>query len=174
MKQHKGMRPHDVAVLLKIAVLDKAWMNKDLADMLKISQAEIGYSLSRSAIAGLIDHGKRKVMRNALLDFIQYGLPYVFPPERGAIARGVPTAFSAPIMASHIIDSVILVWPHVKGNARGESISPLYPNAVDVALQDEQMYDLLALIDVMRIGKVREKEIAIELLKNRISSKVHA
>ncbi|WP_257666328.1 hypothetical protein [Parapedobacter tibetensis] len=174
MKQHKGMRPHDIAVLLKIAITEGTWMSKDLSDALKISQAEISYSLNRSATAGLIDHTKRKVMRNALLEFIRYGLPYIFPPEKGPMAKGVPTAFSAPVMSSQIVGSGIVVWPHMQGNARGESISPLYPNAVDVALQDEQMYDLLALIDVMRIGKVREKEIAIKQLKNLIGNKIHA
>jgi len=36
MKQ-KGIRPHELAILLKIAVIDKNWMNEDLAEMLKIS-----------------------------------------------------------------------------------------------------------------------------------------
>lgn len=174
MKQHKGMRPHDLAILLKVATIDKDWMNKDLAEMLKISQAEVGYSLNRSAVAGLIDHTKRKVMRNALLEFIQYGLPYVFPTQRGAMAKGVPTAYSAPVMSSQIVGSETVVWPHAKGNARGESISPLYPNAVDAALQDQKMYDLLALIDVIRIGKVRERQIAMEILKSQIISRVYA
>ena len=170
MKQHKGMRPHDIVILLKIAVTKKPWMNKDLADALKISQAEISYSLNRSAIAGLIDPSKQKVMRNALLEFVQYGLSYVFPAERGPIAKGIPTAFSAPVMESSIVSGDALVWPHSHGSVRGESISPLYPNAVEAALQDKEIYDLLALTDVIRLGKVREKQIAIEKITEKIKS----
>jgi len=170
MKQHKGMRPHDIVILLKIAVTKGPWMNKELADALRISQAEISYSLNRSAIAGLIDATKQKVMRNALLEFVQYGLSYVFPAERGPIARGIPTAFSAPVMGSSIVSGEALVWPHSNGSIRGESIFPLYPNAVEAALQDEEIYDLLALIDVIRIGKVREKQIAIEEIRKRVKS----
>ncbi len=164
------MRPHDIAVLLKIVISGNDWQNKYLAEALSISQSEISYSLHRSSVAGLIDPTKRKVMRQTLLEFIQFGLPYVFPAERGGIARGVPTAYSAPIMKGAIVSNDQLVWPYANGSARGETILPIYPNAIQAALNDPELYDLLALIDVMRIGRVREKEIAIGFLKERFKN----
>lgn len=159
------MRPHDIAVLLKIIITHNEWMNKDLSTSLFISPAEIGNSLQRSMLSGLIDSSKKRVMRNALLDFIQFGLPFAFPAIKGPVARGIPTGYAAPIMADYFMTNEQIVWSHPDGTARGETISPLYPNAVEAALNDRQLYDLLALLDVMRLGKVREREIAMKLLK---------
>lgn len=92
------MRPHDIVVLLKIVSLDKNWLNKDLASRLYISNSEISESLNRSMIAKLIAPDKKKVFKNALLNFVGNGLRYVFPAEPGPIVRGVPTAHSAPIL----------------------------------------------------------------------------
>jgi hypothetical protein len=167
---HNGMRPQDLAVLLRISVSENDWLNKDIAKSLNISQAEVSYSLQRSAIAGLIDPSKRKVMKSALLEFIQYGFPYVFPAIKGPIAVGIPTAWSSPFMTNEIVSSEHLVWPYAKGNTRGGSINPLYPGAIDAVQSDEDLYHLLALLDVMRIGKVREKDVAIKELERMIKN----
>lgn len=172
MNQHNGMRPQDIAVLLKIIVSTPNWMNKDVADGLLLSPSEVSYSLQRSVLAELIDSSKRKVMRKTFLEFIQYGLPRVFPAIRGAIAIGMPTAFSSPNISAQLMTNEfteMVVWPFAEGEARGESINPLYPNAVKAALKDPQLYELLCLVDVMRVGKIREKEIAIKLLKEKFS-----
>ena len=165
------MRPQDIVVLLKIAISQPGWMGKDLAADLFLSQAEISYSLNRSAQTHLIDQTKKRVMRRTLLEFIQYGLPHAFPAVRGPMAVGVATAYSSPVIASRLMvnDSAEkIVWPCPEGETRGESISPLYPNLVKAALKDVELYELLALVDVMRVGRVREKEIAMRLLRNII------
>lgn len=169
MKSHNGMRPHDIVVLLKIIVLKDAWMNKDLSAGLNISQSEISESLNRSAIAGLISPDKKKVFKNALLSFIEHGLPYVFPAEPGSIEKGIPTAHSAPVMRDAIISNDNYIWPYAQGKLRGQSITPLYPKQVEAVLQDEKLYNMLALIDSVRVGKVREKEKALDLLKSYLN-----
>jgi len=164
------MRPQDLAVLLKISVSDNNWLNKDLSKSLNISQSEISYSLQRSAIAGLIDGSKRKVMKDALLEFIVHGLPYVFPAVRGPVTVGIATAWSSPFMAEKFASTEQLVWPYPKGKVRGGSINPLYPGAIEAVQTDEQLYHLLALLDVMRIGKVREKEVAVRELERIVKN----
>lgn len=159
------MRPHDVVVLLKILSLNNGWLNKDLSIALNISQSEISESLNRSAIAGLISPDKKKVFKSALLKFIEYGLSYVFPAEPGAIGRGIPTAHSAPVLKNQIVSQENYVWPYASGDVRGQTISPLYPNQVQAVLQDDKLYDMLALVDSIRVGKVREKDKAMDLLK---------
>ncbi|MRG47217.1 hypothetical protein GFS24_19000 [Chitinophaga sp. SYP-B3965] len=173
MKHHNGMRPHDIAVLLKIVLSEDGWLNKDLSAALKISPAEISYSLSRSALAGLLDVSKKKVRRQALLEFLQHGLPYVFPAIKGQVTKGVPTAYAAPVMSDHLVITDIVVWSFSKGKARGESVVPLYPNLVEAVLEDKDLYDVLALVEVLRMGKVREKEYAVKLLK-QIFDRSHA
>jgi len=61
-----------------------------------------------------------------------------------------------------------LVWPHPEGKVRGESIEPLYPSAVDAARRDSRLYECLALVDALRIGRAREKKLAIDLLTKRL------
>lgn len=165
MKVHNGMRPHDVVVLLKIISLQGNWMNKDLSSSLFISSSEISESLNRSMIARLISPDKKKVFKGALLKFIENGLSFVFPVEPGAIVRGIPTAHSAPILKEYIISDDVYVWPTPNGEAKGQGIAPLYPNQVQAVLQDEKLYDMLSLVDSVRVGKVREVEKALDLLK---------
>jgi len=55
------MRPHDIAVLLKVVSMDEGWLSKDVANGLQISASEVSESLNRSKIAGLLSPDKRKV-----------------------------------------------------------------------------------------------------------------
>jgi len=164
MKAHNGMRPHDIVVLLKIISIGDTWLNKDLSESLFISSSEISESLNRSKIARLVSSDKKKVFKNALLKFIENGLGFVFPAEPGSIERGIPTAHSAPVFKKSILSDEIYVWPAPNGTAKGQAINPLYPNQVKAILQDENLYNMLALVDSMRVGKVREREKALELL----------
>ncbi len=53
MRKHNGMRPQDIAVLLKIiANGNMNWHNKDLSLALSLSASEISESLNRSQVAG--------------------------------------------------------------------------------------------------------------------------
>jgi hypothetical protein len=60
------------------------------------------------------------------------------------------------------------VWPAGKGTLRGQSIVPLYPSVVEAVQKDKELHELLALVDAIRVGKAREKELAINELQNRI------
>ncbi|WP_179415971.1 hypothetical protein HDF19_06725 [Mucilaginibacter sp. E4BP6] len=165
MKVHNGMRPHDVVVLLKIISQGDKWLNRDLSEGLYISSSEISESLNRSMIARLISPDKKKVFKSALIRFIENGLPFVFPVKPGAVERGIPTAHSAPILKEYILSEEHYVWPTPHGKVRGQSIMPLYPNQVKAVMTDDKLYNMLALVDSVRAGKVRECEKAIELLK---------
>jgi len=169
MKKHSGMRPHDVVVLLKIAAKgNEPWLMKDLSIELGISPSEVSESLHRSAYSGLISQNKKQLMKMALLEFLQYGLKYVYPQQPGALVRGIPTAYSAPPLSKYIVSNENIVWPYAEGNVRGQALEPLYSGAPKAGLQDSKLYELLALTDALRIGKAREKTIAMEELKKRL------
>lgn len=168
MERNNGMRPQDVAVLLKIMVLQgRTWMKKDLAQQLFISPAEIGHSLNRSQLAGLIDPDQKKVLKKTFLEFLIHGFPYVFPVQAGGLTIGIPTAYSAPVLNKYIVSEEKIVWPYPEGKVRGHAIAPLYKGAVKASLQDPEFYELLCLCDVLRVGRVREKQKAKELLEAR-------
>lgn len=169
MKKHNGMRPHDVVILLKIIAIDNEnWMMKDIANKLHISSSEVSESLNRSVWAGLMTNDKRRIFKSALLDFITHGLKYVYPQKPGAMVRGIKTAHSAPPLSSEINSEQNYVWPYAEGDSRGFAIEPLHPNVPIACLEDHKLYELLALLDAIRIGNTREQNMAINELKNRI------
>ena len=97
MRKHSGIRPHDIVILLKIATYrDSQWLMKDIAYGLFISASEVSESINRSMIAGLISSNKKTLIKHALLEFLQYGIKYIYPQKPGAIIRGIATAYSAP------------------------------------------------------------------------------
>ena len=163
------MRPQDIVVLLKIAAKGKdQWYMKDLSYELGISASEVSESLNRSVIAGLISPDKKKLMKHALLDFLEHGLRYVYPQRPGALLRGVPTSHAAPPLVDHIQSSEAYVWPYAYGEVRGQAIEPLHPKVPEASLKDPYLYELLALCDALRVGRARERSFAIEELKKRI------
>lgn len=163
------MRPLDVVVLLKIVALkDIPWQYRDLSASLFISISEISASLKRSMIAGLIDSDRKSVRRRALMEFIQYGIQYVFPQLPGPIVNGIATAHSHPFYKNHFASDLPYVWPSIDGNARGQAIEPLHKGVVKAIKESEELYKLLASIDIIRVGKVREKNLAIQELKDQI------
>lgn len=169
MKKHNGMRPHDIVVLLKIiAIGTENWLMKDIANKLYISPSEVSESLNRSVLAGLITNDKKRIFKSALIDFIIYGLKYVYPQKPGALVRGMKTAHSAPPLSFEIESTVDYVWPYAEGDSRGFSVEPLHSNVPEACLEDPILYELLALIDALRIGNTREQNIAINELRNRI------
>lgn len=165
-----GMRPQDIPVLLQLHLMDgKDWLYADIAALLKISPSEVSESLERSKIAGLLDNSKRKIMPAALWEFLVYGIRYVWPAVLGKKQRGVPTAHSAKPLSDIIVSNEdIYVWANAKGNVRGESLQPLYPTIPDIVENNPQLYELLALIDALRIGKAREVQIARDELNKRL------
>ena len=170
MKQHRGMRPQDIVILLKMVVLkEKKWFAKDLAQELGISASEVSESLNRSKLATLITADKKQLMPENLLDLLEHGLRYMFPAEPGATQRGLPTAHSAPPLKQTISAETVFVWPWAEGTARGQSVEPLHPNVPAACARDAALYELLALVDAVRLGRAREKQLAMAEFRRRIS-----
>jgi hypothetical protein len=169
LKAESSMNPLDVAVLLKIASLKgEEWFQKSLAESLALSQSEISKSLSRSKYAGLLSEDGKVVSKQALLEFLQFGIRYVFPVRPGPLMRGIPTSHSAPPLNKIILSNEAYVWPSAKGPVRGSAIVPLYNNVVIAVERDRVLHELLALVDALRVGRVREKKFAIEELYRRL------
>lgn len=163
------MRPLDIVVLLKIATfMDSNWLMKDIAQILYISASEVSESLNRSMLAGLIASDKKKLMRQALLEFLQYGIKYVYPQKPGALVRGMATAYSAPPLSDLIQSSEPIVWAYAEGNVRGQAIEPLHPSVPKSCENDSALYEFLALVETLRIGRAREQTMAIEILKKKL------
>lgn len=163
------MRPQDVVVLFKIISYGtQNWYSKNLANDLFLSTAEISNSLQRCAASGLLDNEKKRVNIQSLQEFLQYGLPYVFPQQPASIARGMVTAHSHPDISKQFVSEQLYVWPDPEGEDKGLAIEPLYPGTVKAAKKDSWLYLMLALTDILRLGKTRERQFAINLLKDKL------
>ncbi|MBM6498631.1 hypothetical protein [Flavobacterium macrobrachii] len=164
-----NLKPQDVVILLKIIALgEKEWFHHTLAEELGMSQSEVSQSLNRSKYAGLIDDSRKKVNRIAFNEFISHGLSYVFPQHPGPIVRGMLTAHSAKPLNQIINATDKYVWAYAKGNEKGQAVEPLYNTVVPASIKDNKLYELLAMVDALRVGRVREKEIAKKELEKRI------
>lgn len=170
-KNHNGMRPQDIMILLKkVTLTGRKMTNAQIAQDLGISASEVSEALERCRIARLVDNQKQRVNILALKEFLIHGLKYVFPIQPHSKVRGVATAISAPPMNEKLSTKDVYVWPDAKGDLRGEAITPLYRTAPSAARNDAMLHTLLAIADIFRIGRTREVEIAIVELDSILST----
>lgn len=165
------MRPQDIVILLK-KVTDKGrlLLNGQIAKELGISASEVSEALERCRVARLVDNTKQHVNILALTEFLVHGVKYVFPVQPQNIVRGIATAISASPMREKIVaGKETYVWPYAKGNMRGAAIMPLYKTVPTAVEGDSMLYELLTLVDTLRIGRAREVEIAKSELTNILS-----
>ncbi len=169
------LKPQDILFLLKlIAYGKKTWSFNKIAVELSMSSSEIHAAAKRTLAARLAIKHEDKIrpqIRN-LEEFLMHGLQYVFVPERGQLSRGMPTSYACSPLNAFIVGSnePPPVWPDPQGTIRGESFSPLYKAVPAAARNDAELYELLALVDAIRGGQTREREIAKKELKNRLCS----
>jgi hypothetical protein len=67
-------------------------------------------------------------------------------------------------------ETIPYVWASAKGKIKGQSIIPLYKSVPEVVENeaDSQLYELLCLVDSLRVGKIREQELAGMELNKRL------
>lgn len=87
------------------------------------------------------------------------------------MTRGMPTAYAAPPLSDLIHAGLdpIPVWPDAEGEVRGELFKPLFRFAPAAARADSKLYECLSLIDALRGGRARERNLAKEHLTRLIN-----
>lgn len=167
------LKPQDVAVLFGLHLMrQQKFTFAALGRRLRLSTGEVHASVSRAALsrlALLLPQSAPEVIGAAFREFLVHGLRYSFPAVQGGVTRGMLTGLDAT--AAHgTVDAEALppVWATAEGSQRGYAIAPLYPAAPAACQNDPQLHELLALVDALRVGSAREREIAIELLEQRL------
>jgi len=165
------LKPQDIVVLLKLVALrDTPWSYASLAHDLFMSTSEVHAGIKRAVAARLMDPQGKHALKQCLEEFLIHGVKYAYPPDRGGLTRGIPTGYAASplnVMISQPPDPPP-VWPDPEGDTRGNEFSPLYKSVPKAARRDMKLYELLALVDAIRDGRAREREIAIRELKARL------
>ena len=167
-----SLKPQDIVVVLKLVAGDGAeWSYPQLASELAMSASEVHASVRRAVHAGLLEPITRAVRRQALLEFLVHGVKYAFAAERGPMTRGLPTAHAVPPLRAHFrsASEVPPVWADPEGTVRGEALEPLYRTVPRAARADAKLYEWLALVDAVRAGRARERELAVKEMRSRLS-----
>jgi DNA-binding Lrp family transcriptional regulator len=168
------MKSLDVVVLCKLFILQstgrKNWTYAQLAEETCLSVGEVHASVKRLKKSQLFDEFTKSVIPPAFTEFLVHGLKYVFPADIGTPTRGVAASHSASILHDEMLqsDADVYVWAYSQGKQKGLSIKPLSKNTPKAALKDPKLYDFLALIDAIRIGKTRERTIAARKIETMI------
>ena len=168
------LKSQDIFILLKlIAIGPRPWAYAPLSVELFMSPSQVHAGIKRALEARLAIRQEDKISPNIrnLKEFLIHGLKYVFVPERGELVRGIPTGYAAPplnkLMSAGASEPPP-VWPLPEGEMRGIAFSPLCRHAPEAAMADENLFELLALIDAIRGGRVREQKIAISEIDKRL------
>jgi hypothetical protein len=185
------LKPQDIVILLKIlstmalskSAPEKMTQNK-LANYLCMSTSEVHAGIKRLVLSGLLGPVLKKTVtqnkatflpiKSACEECLIFGVKYFFPIKLGTYTRGIATSYAAPIFKKHILlgDNPIPVWPYAEGDQRGLALEPLYRSVPQSLAEhpDPFFYELLVLVDAIRSGRVRERNIAIKLLKEKINN----
>ena len=155
------LKPIDLTVLayLRTELRESSYTQVEVAAGLGISQSSVHRALQQLEHSLLLSSDDRPFR-----DVLVYAVQRVYPASIGAPSRGVATAWAHPSITEHIHAADTLVWPTDEGDALGPSLEPLHPCVPAAARNFERFYEAMALIDVLRVGRVRERALAIRRL----------
>jgi hypothetical protein len=182
-----SLKPLDLIVALKLAGHGLPASYADLAASLGLNASEVHTAVQRAIQAQLLLDTAHdalaknsrlaniRVHRQNLLEFAVHGAKYAFAAETTSTTVGVPTSHSAPVFKGVFAPgSDDWVWPFATGECKGVGLLPLHPCVPTAALADPQLYAALALLDALRVGRARERKLALDQLPMLILSRAQA
>ncbi len=169
------LRPQDLLLAIQIwRKGTRSWSYPSLGQELRLSLGEAHGGVKRAISAGLLLEQRQvvKAVPSRLLSFLLHGVASAFFPDRGQVVRGMATSVYSPALKEQIAphpEGFCIVWPrdNPQGTVKGESLVPLYSSVPEVAETDVGFYEIMSLIDVLRVGHSSEKKTAISILENK-------
>jgi hypothetical protein len=168
MIKQPTLRPGDLVVACQLAITpEEKFIN--IANYTGISAGECHNAVRRLRLARILLSSERRPATDILHNFLVHGAPFAFPAVLGSSTIGVLTAHSAPTFHPSVETAERIVWPYADGKVRGQSLIPLFPAAPALATTNPPLYDVLTIIDALRVGTTRVRKVAAELLAERLS-----
>lgn len=171
------LKPQDIVLALKLLCKGKDdWSQGSLGLELVMSASEVNAGIKRLAYTRLIekqeDGRKWQVIKPALKEFMLHGIQYVFPAEKGAPTAGMPTAYAAEPLKSHMPSNDFPpVWPMKGGKFKGYAFHPLYPTVTQAVKNDPQLYEWLTIVDALRDTDNEQRDIAELAFADKLSGR---
>ena len=156
------LKGQDIVVLA--AIMDGRQQGESYAQLgarTCLSASEAHAAVKRLQDASLLGLDRRVLRRN-VLEFLIHGIRYAFPfRSTGVMAKGMPTSYAAPVAeGAFAVAGTCPVWRSQSGQMYGQAFDPLYATAPHAAAKDRELYDRLAVIDMLRGGRLRERRFA--------------
>ena len=174
------VKPQDVVVACKLLVAGPEWTYARLSASVALSAAETHASVRRLGEAGVArvpPGGGARVRRREALELL-LAAPKIYCGEVGAgTGAGTPTSLWAdPLRGEFEVDPsdepVVWASPYPElvepGQVRGRLLEPLYPTVPRAIRGDRDLWRLLALLDVLRVGEPEHARRAAALLRKRV------
>lgn len=160
------LKPQDILTILKLIRLPSQKPSYQfLASELCMSKSEIHAAVKRLHASKLLHQDWR--INTTFLAKVLETMPFFFYAKVGKVDYGFPTAWhyglTDDIRTS--LNELPHIWANPHGTVRGHSLEPLTKKAPEAAQKDASLYQLLAWIDCLRVGKVRERELALEKIQ---------
>jgi len=160
----------DLLVAMKLVVHEgEPTSVRQLEDELGLSKSAAANSLQRLREFDLVKNDAargRRVNKLLLRDCLEHAVRWIAPAHVGEFELGLPTAHAAEPFKQRLTgddDPVVIPLPH--GPLRGRAVTPLHPLAPAAAAKDPSLYRLLCVVDALRIGRARDRQLAVAELR---------
>ena len=169
-----SLKPQDTLLLIKYWSLNQKNQRlsvREIAESTSISPGEVSKSSKRLIASRLAVERSGLVFaeKGAVVEWLNFGVRYMYPQVHTGYGRGLATSWSCPILHSEVVSpSPAIVWPLPGGDVEGELVQPMHGSVPAAAREDELLYRAFSLIEVIRGGKPRELGIARRLLTELI------
>ncbi|WP_317930133.1 hypothetical protein [Halioxenophilus sp. WMMB6] len=172
------LKPQDTLLALKYWSLRRSGQQvtvRELAEQLSLSAGEVSKSAKRLLVAHLLveREGIYYAEANGLAEWLCYGVRYAFPAQALGYGRGMATAWNCPLVNTEIVPpQPAAIWAVSGGEQEGVIVEPIVSGVPLAAANDALLYQALALVDAVRLGKPRELAIARAHLKSLITGRL--
>jgi hypothetical protein len=169
----KVLNGQDIVLALRLVSLGMSESRPTLEKIgsaLEIGPSGVKGSLDRLQSARLADQERRPLLPQ-LDEFLVHGVQFSFPASAGPPVRGIPTAWGVEgLLPDYVSEGPVPVWRFGAGEVRGYALEPLSKRALLARGNDPVLYNLLALVDALRLGDARVRALATDRLQQMLSS----
>lgn len=168
------MRAIDLVCVLRILVWPGGkWTYRELAAQLDIGLSQAHDAMQRAKLSRLYDSNRQLVRKKNLMEFLEHGVKYAFPAYVESEAVGIRTAANASPVRDLLTaaNEMPCVWESSLGNTPGVAVAPLHGVVPAATRQDMVFYELMTLIDILRLdASARQVNLARKLLAERLKT----
>lgn len=165
--------PTDLYVLAgALSSEEETWTLRELAARLHVDHTLVHRALKRAESVGLYSSNTGRVNAANFEELTIHAARFVAPARLGELVPGIPAAWAAqPIskIIRELENEPPPVWPSVHGKIRGQALQPLHPAAVQASQDTPAIAELLCVIDSLRAGDVRVREVAANALRETLN-----